>query len=450
MSNSKLTIRFNEYAELTNGKISKLTGTVNARQLLPLFNNPDILNPNPRLPKTGSVVNSIMESMEKTPETLQFKTKGILLGASQYRALDRKRFSINFVDSAIEGLQDGGHNFLALGIHSLLHEWKNRPEKAKVRRWEDFQELWSENCDDIISDIRDNVSSDNSSLNFDIPLEILVPANEDFDEREFLDGLLEICAARNNNAELTNDTIANRQGVYEFHKSTLGDLSDEIEWRSNDGGRIKSRDVIALTWIPLLQLDLPVKHKITPVKIYSSKQDCSDEFTTLMKSKKISTSESGGTYLLKNPLVGSAIKKTKTLTKAYDYLYENFPNAYNKHGSFGRIKSVKWYDPEDPENPKVMKRQPKTLFSQKPVKYSYPPAFIIPILYGLSALMKQEGDEVVWIEKPKGFLEKHLDEIVKNYKDLIVAFNYDPQVTGKSAATYSVIFREFENILLRQ
>ena len=64
--------------------------------------------------------------------------------------------------------------------------------------------------------------------------------------------------------------------------------------------------------------------------------------------------------------------------------------------------------------------------------------------------MEQKGDKVEWTVKPKDFLEEHLEEIVKNYKDLIVAFNYDPQVTGKSAATYSVIFREFENILLRQ
>ena len=45
-----------------------------------------------------------------------FKTKGILLASSRYENLDRDRVRIHFDSRNIEGILDGGHNTLAIGL----------------------------------------------------------------------------------------------------------------------------------------------------------------------------------------------------------------------------------------------------------------------------------------------------------------------------------------------
>lgn len=45
-----------------------------------------------------------------------FKTKGILLVSSRYENLDRDRVRIHFDSRNIEGILDGGHNTLVIGL----------------------------------------------------------------------------------------------------------------------------------------------------------------------------------------------------------------------------------------------------------------------------------------------------------------------------------------------
>lgn len=452
MSNpSKFIFKFSNSVPLSDEFKQKLTGTVNARQLVPLFSIRDILKPNPRLPKVHNVTESIMESISKTPSSFQFKSKGILLGASQYRELDRGRIEISFIDSSIEGLQDGGHNLLSLGMHILENEIDFENTLPKIRYWEEFQTFWFDNLDHIKQRISENLLKDDSTLNFEFPLEVLLPLESlsEADEKEYLNSLLEICAARNNNSELTRETVNNRQGIYDYHKQVFGEFANEIEWRTNDGGRIKVRDIVALNWIPLMKLELPIKHGVNPVKTYASKGECSKQFGMLMRHESISTAETGSVFELKDDLVRSSVEITKDLIDLYDLIYELFPNAYNKCGSFGRIKPVKWYDTEDKENPKTTSRQPTTFYRQKNVRYSYPPAFIIPIVCGLGALLNVGKKEITWKADPKKFLEDNLDQIVAIYKDMMSMANYEPNSIGKSPAIYSLVEREFENILTR-
>jgi len=445
------TVKFAEFVPIEGQLMQKITGTAKARSLVPLLSMKDVLAPNPRLPKIHSVTYSIMESIQNSPSLFQFKSKGILLGSTEYRELDRKRFVVSFND-IVEGLQDGGHNLLGLGMHILEHEAEFMPsDLKKIRRWEDFQEFWFANESAILTAIRANVENDVSTLDFSFPLELLVPIREldEIEEREYMDSLLSICAARNNNSELTNETVNNRQGIYEQHKKAMPKYGDDVEWRTNDGGRIKVRDVVSVTWVALQKLDLPIKHGVTSVKIYSSKGDCSKQFGLLMKHKDVSSAEAGSIFELKNPGVGSAIAMSERLMDLFDLIYEKFPIAYNKVGSFGKIKPVRWYADGDSENPKTLKRQPVTPYGQRPVKYSYPPAFIYPIFCGLKALMMVDGNKIIWEVEPEEFIEDHLEEVVKTLKSLMEVAHYDPQTIGKMSAAYSLIEREIENVVSR-
>src|SRR5437588_2059543 len=133
-NNPKLIIRFALVAEqpsardedrlsgmLAEGSIAgikRYTGFLRGRDLYPLFDQVS-LEANPRAAKTGVVTADILESLERTPELFPFKSKGILLGTSDYEELQRNRFDLRFNDPASEGVLDGGHNMLAIGIHML-------------------------------------------------------------------------------------------------------------------------------------------------------------------------------------------------------------------------------------------------------------------------------------------------------------------------------------------
>ena len=78
---------------------------------------------------------------------------------------------------------------------------------------------------------------------------MLVPSSDDeVVVAQFHGSIFDICEARNNNVQLTEATKANQLGLYEHLKNvTDPKLIDQIEWKTNDGGRIKVDDIIALT-----------------------------------------------------------------------------------------------------------------------------------------------------------------------------------------------------------
>jgi len=288
-----------------------------------------------------------------------------------------------------------------------------------------------------------------------VPIEILVPANDTEETQElFRRAILDICAARNNNVQLLVDTKANQAGHYEVIKKRLDPvIAREVIWKTNESGRIPVRDIVALGWIPLSLLTMPegVNH-VAPYQLYSSKGKCMEAFVELMENPEVSALSSGS-YELKNKYVASAFAMLKELPKLYDDIYKNFPDAYNKaEGKFGRISSVKCYDPgKYAENPqKYLRKQPTTTFYNEPMNYQYADGFIMPLVYALSALMVVEDGIIRWKVDPHEFLQKNLPSIVQHYKGVLDLSQWDPQTVGKNSVSYSMAKQQFEHCLLMQ
>ena len=92
--------------EQTVGEITKMVGLVKAKYLIPVIDSLD-LDANPRSSRTGPVTDSIQESIAYDAKVFPFKTKGILLAASQYERLERGRIKITPDNPAVEGILDG-------------------------------------------------------------------------------------------------------------------------------------------------------------------------------------------------------------------------------------------------------------------------------------------------------------------------------------------------------
>lgn len=449
MNPTSIIIRFETVAEQVNAPVLRIVGFAPARELCQLFDAAD-LDANPRSAKAGKVTEDILESIADTPETFVFKTKGILIGASSYERLQRNRYRLSFENTKIEGILDGGHNSLAIGTHILMHA-VGESIKKKLRRWPDFKELWEQNrqaVEALRKRKQDDDDYDAKALDFLVPIEILVPS--DMEDGEVVDSfnssLLSICSARNNNVELTLETKANKKGFYEDLRAALPkDIAKRVEWKTNDGGEIKARDLIALAWIPLSKLPFEYVPKVPPQNIYRNKGECAKLFDELMSMDEVSEATDGEyTRSLHNKAVLSAIRLAGQIPALYDKVYQEFPRAYNAaDGKFGKISIVKMASD--------MRTQPTTYFTDADADYSYPDGLIMPIVYGLQALMKVSKDGTIeWAEDPEKFLVEHLTSIVRKYRVILEAFRFDPQKVGKNQGSYELVLDAFNTELMKK
>ena len=441
----------------TSGNISKILGLMNAKYMVSIIDTLD-LDANPRSSKTGPVTDSIQESIERDAAVFPFKTKGLLLAASRYEQLERGRIRIIPENPAIEGILDGGHNTLAIGLYILKKamDHAGKPLPSGNKTWDEFKHLWVSNrasVDSYIAFLKENPDFD--SLNFLMPIELLVPRDlEDFVCVEsFKNDLLEICAARNNNVQLQVSAKANQLGYFDALKDLMASrspvLCQRIEWKTNDGGDIKVQDLIALAWIPLALID-PVKDKdgkvieaVSANKLYSAKGACLKQFERLMSSPDVtSPNDSDYRHELKNVQIYSAFQIAVELPELYDYIYTEFPSLYNATGgSYGRITTVKSLN----EN----RREKRAPFSDALIEALSPDGFIIPLFYGLQALMEcttdSKGQRVIrWTQPPMPFLHSNLKRIVKNYAGIFSMCEYDPQKIGKNPQSYKQALDSFK------
>lgn len=449
-----ITIRLDQAAEQTYGFIKRVHGLVRLKGLIPLISDLD-LEANPRDSKISKVTNDIRESLEKTPETFPYKTKGILVASSNFNLKDRNRYELSFMNPQVEGILDGGHNTLAVGLHILeLALGEKFPEVEKeIKLWDDFKKAWDAHLPEIKA-YRESLGEDDPSLSAFVPVELLLPSDptDEICVEDFNRALLEICAARNNNAQLRTEAKANAQGYFEALKNLLPkSISENVEWRPNEGGEIKTPDVVAISWIPLSFFgkrfkdeDGKVVESVSMPQIYASKGECVNRFERLMSSHEVSETQ-GGNFRrdLKSPEILSALKIAGDIPELFDLIYELFPDAYNAHeGKFGRIKEVKKMNGAKVKN---------TKFTRQAIAWKYPEGYIVPLVAGLRALMEvNDSGLLAWkVKNPKDFVKRNFPQIVAAYKGVVELVDYDPQKVGKASAAYESAFTAFESAYYR-
>lgn len=460
MENSNTTIiRLSQSFEQQIGRIVRVIGLMSPKFLVGLIDRLD-LDANPRNSRLGSVTNAIQESIEKDESVgkksklFPIKSKGILVAASWYEELDRNRYRLQFVDRSTEGILDGGHNTLAIGAYILSQAAKFAGTPAPPRRdmaiWDDFKKVWTDRRDEIesyikaIHDDTDELADQGIGLlDFLIPVELILPANpnDELCVDSFRSSLLEICDARNNNAQLTQGTKGNQEGLFDSFKALFAEkdpeFASQISWKTNDGGSIQSRSLVALAWIALSKtkyvqdgpdniLDAP-----SAVLTYSGKEKCLEKYLTLLRDDKISKSF-GQKRELKDPQVTSALRVATDLPALFDRIYQIFPDCYNTIGAFGKIGAVKSLMNKNNDY--------KTPFFSRKADKPVPDGFIYPLVYGLRALIEvdEKTDEIVWKTDPYRFIETEaFKSAVVQYCGVIQQSDYDPQKVGKGAFSYT-------------
>lgn len=424
---SNVILKIND-ASRQSYSLQKLLGTVSLSSLVDLLSVVD-LDANPRMSKTGRVTDDIEESMASEADIFHFMSKGILVAASEVEELDRSRFRLGFEDPELEGILDGGHNSLAAGrfiIKSVIAAAEGEEAAAKaikpIKTWMALKAAWDQYLP-LIKEHRASIPD------IRMPIEVIFPAEDASGYAYFQDKVLTINSARNNNAELTMETRANKRGYYDEIKGNLDDhLVEQVEWKANDGGRIKVRDLVALSLIPLSMLDRKATEQVrrNPTMIFSSKGQCVQTYDALMAEDGVTEEKKGDIVRIVDPGVQSALAMMAKLPRLYDLIYENMPDAYNAAGGkFGKIDHVK-------------KGNFKSRYYREACEYSYGEGYIYPLIYGLTALMSVEEGKVVWITDPCKFVKQHLPTIMKSFYAMITGVQFDPAKVGKSAGAYNL------------
>lgn len=455
---NSIIIKFEGSSEQIVGGITKIVGLVQARFFVSIIDSLN-LEANPRSSKSGVVTDAIQETITNMPSLFPFMSKGVLLASSNYERLERGRIRLEPNNLKIEGILDGGHNTLAIGLFILGQalNYHGKFLSSSTKNWDAFKKIWKENRNIVESYIKDTQTGETENkLDFLVPVELLVPRdiNDSACVFSFTNNLLEICEARNNNAELQLAAKANQKGYFEDLQELMESqnpvIANRIEWKTNEGGEIKAQDIIALSWVALNMIT-PVRDEnynerylepIAPNKLYSAKGACLKQFEKLMSSPDVTEIADDGYHaVLINDEVLSAFKIAVDLPDLYDYIYENFPKCYNANGGhFLAITACKTLNE---------KRKVKiTPFKGKKIDIMSPDGFIMPLFYGLQALLGKRTVngkfEIYWTQPPMSFLHDNFNKIVADYMGNLSLCDYDPQKVGKALKIYDDAIKTYK------
>lgn len=460
MQSSEVSIRLSQPYCQTVGNIRRVIGLMSPKFIVGLIDVLD-LEANPRNSRLGAVTSAIQNSIKRDEiedderKLFPLKSKGILIGSSSYDIIDNNHYILRFIDRSTEGILDGGHNTIAIGAYILIQAaiatGNKIPSSRDMNIWEDFKKVWNERRQQV-NEFLELLRNDPSAvletgahdLSFQVPVELIVPQKPDdpLCVANFHASLLEICDARNNNAQLTQGTKANQEGLYDSFKAVFEkkdqSFTNQISWKTNDGGRIEIRKLIALAWIPLSVTKWvndgtdKILEAPAPVLTYSSKEKCLSKYLELMRSEQI-TSSFGVKRELHDKQVLSALKIATDLPYLFDNIYQRFPSYYNQGGgSYGKITAVK--------SAQNKTGSYSTPFLRHPVDQPVPDGFIYPLVYGLRAIIKidAQNDTVQWMIDPYRFVESDdFKKAVINYCGVIQQSDYDPQKVGKGTFSYT-------------
>lgn len=436
MRTSTLIIRLTEPCVREKPVVNNIIGELDPANFAKLVDAAD-LKANPRECKTGPITDAIIESLEENAPLFQHKTKGLLLASKSCTPLQRNRFRLEFSEYDIEGVLDGGHNMLATALHMVnVVAHLNDEAVPTIKTWEELLPVWDR--------LRKDIESSIDEFEFSMPIEIKHAKPTESGEDLFVGSILDISQARNNNRELALEAKSNKAGHYQYLKSALDpEINKQVEWKTNAGGRLKVRDVVALSTIPLSRVksEVPELEKIAPVMIYRNKGQCLKVFEAVMTSDLVSK-QKGQIRELFHPEVKSALDLMRDIPRVFDWIYLNFPKAYNDVSPrFAGISSVRMYKTgtKDFDRKKHMKKPAKTRFYQWDSKYDYPEGFITPIVWSLSQLIESKNGKLKWTVDPEQYLKKHLPQLMSVYFGMIQLANYDPQGVGKNTASYSLM-----------
>jgi len=475
-----LIIKVDNHSLQTTRDLRKTIGTIGLKECAKVINSND-LDANPRKAKVGTITDQVLDTLNFDSEMFRFRNKGFLLIANNLYKLERNRVSIDFENSKYEGLGDGGHTLLGIGMYLL--KFTNISEEAiakqKIRTWDAFIDFWRtimtpENFESLLENIDKHEEKILQENRVAVPVEIVTPT--EVGRMSFEQNAYDICEARNNNVSLTITTRSNQRGYYDPLKPVMDPYIEErTQWKDNEDLDVTPtfsvKDVVSLTMIPLYKLQQAgLLHKdvksISPSYTYNGKGNAVQIFNSIIElegglandNDKEVSSDDMIKNIKSNSVLMSALSSMRQIPSLVDTVYSLMPDAYQRYvvNRFGKsstkkkfttLQGVKKYS-RTKKGEEYISRQQTTPFYSQPSEYQIPAGFYMPFVAGIHEMLEIKNNQVVWgVESPSEFIEQNVDTILEPFFDYLVDDNPDPTVVGKKAKVYRDIEREISRLI---
>ena len=449
-------LEFENFINLSIGGIRRVVGVVRISSLLSLISLAT-LESNPRRPKRNNIVESIRSEILSGDTLFTYKSRGLLVGAENVVELGPGRFELELVDQTIEGILDGGHNTLGIGLAILELSTHQSAQLKNVHDWYQFKEIWERSGVALCEWEKSCKLQKNDLL---IGVEFILP--EVLEDEEslavFRRSIIDICAARNSSTSLRSSTMLDKAGLLDPLKVRLKPiLESRVQWTENGQGAVKADLLITKALVPftVLSENFPILNSKgkrlvskSPTTLYASQSEAINLYREFMLSDSLTSRTADYRRILKSSQGESVFDIAAEIPEIYDYIYGKFPTAFNSagFGSLEQIESVRKFNHR--------RRNALTLpMSGSPVKFVFPEALIQPILRGLSVLMRynSKSQRVEWIvDDVYQFIDDHLEQIAAPIaKAFTQNYAETPDRFGKDSEqiVYSVVEAQFRRFI---
>lgn len=327
--------------------------------------------------KRSDVFNAIVDTLKNDPEEMIFRNLGITIVAPSVD-FDNKTnvVTIEFTDKKRHGIANGGHTFSAIQ-HALL----TGPIDAQVK------------VECIVGDIDPK-------------------------------WLVDIVDGRNRSRAVQAESLENLAQSYSAIKKVLVNplYKDRIAYSEFEvDDRNKRKDISIREVLSYVYCLDDFDKNTHPLEAYSSKGAVVDYYA-----EEDDDGKKRHTYVLEK-----ASKILPDILELRDVIYRDLPRAYKDiGGSFGKLSTMGVTMHED--NPRPLK------FIQGATVYSYPDAFVYPILAAFRKYIDHRGWS--WKEQPLAVWEKKKNDIAAAMRDAVGTFQGNPNKMGKAAVTWRLCY----------
>ena len=478
-------------------KLIKLVGLLSADMLVRMMDEVS-LKPNPRSPNVNKITKAIDLTLEKEPEMLQYKTKGILM-AGDYMNRDGDRFNVDFQSPEYGGILDGGHNFFALVRNLMIEAVKvrypsmrpddkrTRKTSQKIKSWQDLVDFWKlegANTAEFVRAVlgpegeRESGTALHRKLSFLVPVEVISPAPgvSAQDVKEMIHG---ISVARNNNVQLKDVAIAQHKGSYDYLKQVLpDDLNRMIQWKSGENQcPILPTKIVSLAILPIeklaksgvfTQIEAAVQAtlaaegesvddfrlpSISRKSIYTSTAGCVSAYSQLVDAVSNLADDGADENRFKETVVDS-LSVVADLPAIWDALECQFETLFGLvAGEVGKRYEDLTCNKKGP----TKKEQPTRFHSRQILPGRFPACtgFLAPMFVSIvGGLLRFDTDYncVVWDVKPEMII-RELDEPSHKFRAMMIDYvrlmdsqaSFDPGKFGKTQAVYDM-FEPYKSV----
>lgn len=316
----------------------------------------------------GDIYNAIIATVKNSPETFLRKNRGITVLAENVELnKSNDQISLTLSNDQLHGVVDGGHTFAA------------------------------------IIEARDETTVGH------VAFHIMTGVS---DLREVID----IVDARNRSRSAQAQSLDNLAGVYEPIKNVLEGFpyAERISYSEYEVGDDKRRKPVSvreiLSYVYALNPEDHSKSDDHPIAAYSGKGTVVNYFSPPPTSAPKGTPGGRG---YEDRVIEKASTLLPSILAFVDFLYKEIPSAYNgtedgERGRFGKLKTLG-----------VQMKDTTLSFDGSTAKYSYPDAFLYPVLAAFRGKIVVEKGKWKWDENPEEVWRRSKEEVGSRLRQIV-------------------------------